>query len=110
MIEKFPQYPTKLLNRFSMGRTNFRKRHLNKEIQRTESIRSKRKKAEMMYSTPAKKSKPSTSTSTSTTTKKQIKKSTTPVVQSSSDSDPDTDSDSEWEHEIDQALAEIRNI
>ena len=88
-----------------MGRTNFRKRHLNKEIQRTESIRSKRKKAEMMYSTPAKKSKPSTST----TTKKQIKKSTTPVVQSSSDSDPDTDSDSEWEHEIDQALAEIRN-
>ena len=88
-----------------MGRTNFRKRHLNKEIQRTESIRSKRKKAEMMYSTPAKKSKPSTSTS-----KKQTKKSTTPVVQSSSDSDPESDSDSEWENEINQALAEIRNI
>ncbi len=44
------------------------------------------------------------------TTKKQIKQSTTPQVKSSSESEPDSDTDSEREHEIDQALAEIRNI
>ena len=46
LIKEFPQYPTSLLNRFSMGRTNIRRRHLSTEIQRKESLRSKRKKQE----------------------------------------------------------------
>ena len=82
-----------------MGRTHIRRRHLNTEIQRKESLRSKRKKQEMMYSAPAKKSKKTT------TTKKQTKKSTAPVVESSSDTFSDSDPDSEWEHEIDERLA-----
>ena len=104
LIKEFPQYPTKLLNRFSMGRTNIRRRHLSTEIQRKESLRSKRKKQEMSYSAPAKKSKKAT------TTQKKTKKSTTsaPVVESSSDSYSDSDPDSEWEHEIDERIAEIR--
>ena len=57
LIRDFPQYPRKLNARFARGRTFFRLRHLQKELRKKESLRSKRKVNEMVDSTAPKKQK-----------------------------------------------------